>query len=125
MLFSFMCRGDVVNCILLKCSVTAYRMGNASGRQYTCCKDCSTKGMAMAENKPRRCSVAKKCGGCVWSGVSYKEQLKKKQESEEKLLGGFCKVEPIIGMKHPFHYRNKVHAAFGLDRKGKIISGQI
>ena len=26
-------------------------------------------------------------------------------------------------MEHPYHYRNKVQAAFGTDRKGKIISG--
>ena len=77
----------------------------------------------MAENKLRRCPVSKKCGGCVWSGVAYKEQLKKKQESEEKLLGGFCKVEPIIGMKDPMYYRNKVHHVFDRDRSNNIISG--
>lgn len=27
------------------------------------------------------------------------------------LLGRFCHVEPIIGMKHPYYYRNKVQAA--------------
>jgi len=41
----------------------------------------------------------------------------------EGLLKGICKVEPIIGMKEPFHYRNKVHAAFAADRKGNVISG--
>ena len=29
----------------------------------------------------------------------------------------------FIGMKDPWHYRNKVHAAFGRDRKGNVISG--
>lgn len=35
----------------------------------------------------------------------------------EELLGGVCPVRPIIGMEEPYHYRNKVHAVFGLDRK--------
>lgn len=69
------------------------------------------------------CKVAKKCGGCQYQGVAYEEQLKKKQKTAEALLRKFCKVEPIIGMEHPYHYRNKVHAAFDRDRKGTIISG--
>ena len=40
-----------------------------------------------------------------------------------KLLGNFHKVSNIIGMEHPFHYRNKVQAAFGRTRGGEIISG--
>ena len=67
--------------------------------------------------------MAKKCGGCQFQGVPYEEQLKKKQRIEEKLLRKYCKVEPIIGMKDPCYYRNKVHAAFGRDRRGNIISG--
>ena len=35
----------------------------------------------------------------------------------------FGKVNPIIGMKEPFYYRNKVHAVFDRDRRGNIISG--
>jgi len=41
----------------------------------------------------------------------------------ETLLGKFHRVEPIIGMEHPYHYRNKVQAAFALTRDKKIISG--
>lgn len=40
-----------------------------------------------------------------------------------KLLGEFAHVEPIIGMAEPYHYRNKVQAAFATARNGKIISG--
>ena len=53
------------------------------------------------------CPVAKKCGGCSWQGISYEEQLKKKQKQIRKLLKNICPVEPIIGMKNPYHYRNK------------------
>ena len=69
------------------------------------------------------CTVAKKCGGCQYQGVPYPEQLKKKQKAVNALLSRFGKVEPIIGMKNPYHYRNKVHAVFDRDRKGNIISG--
>ena len=75
------------------------------------------------QNMEKKCSVAKKCGGCQFQGVTYSEQLKKKQKMEEELLKKFCKVEPIIGMKNPCYYRNKVHSVFGRDRKGNIISG--
>ena len=51
------------------------------------------------------------------------EQLEFKQKKVEKLLKRFCTVEKIIGMKTPYHYRNKVQAAFYTDKKGKIISG--
>ena len=75
------------------------------------------------EQKEQVCSVAKKCGGCRYQGVPYEEQLRKKQRYTEGLLKKFGKVEPIIGMEDPYYYRNKVHAAFGRDRKGNVISG--
>ena len=64
-----------------------------------------------------------KCGGCQLLSLPYAEQVKRKQKMVEELLGPFCKVEPFIGMEDPKHYRNKVHAVFGLDRKGQPVSG--
>ena len=69
------------------------------------------------------CPVYKKCGGCQLQNLTYDEQLKFKQRKVEKLLSKFCKVDAIIGMETPYHYRNKVQAAFRTDRKGRIISG--
>lgn len=69
------------------------------------------------------CPVFKKCGGCQMLDLPYSEQLKIKQKKCERLLGKFCKVLPITGMEDPYHYRNKVQAAFYTDRRGKIISG--
>ena len=69
------------------------------------------------------CPHAKKCGGCQYQGMDYTAQLKKKQKEMNKLLKDFGKPEPIIGMKDPLHYRNKVHAVFGRTRKGEIVSG--
>ncbi len=72
---------------------------------------------------PSVCVVARKCGGCQYTGVPYAEQLEIKQKNEEELLKNFGKVDRIIGMRYPCFYRNKVHAAFGKDKKGNIICG--
>lgn len=69
------------------------------------------------------CPVSKKCGGCQYIDVAYDEQLKQKSKRIGKLLENFGKVEPIIGMKNPLHYRNKVHHVFSRDRQGNIITG--
>lgn len=69
------------------------------------------------------CPSASACGGCKWIDKNYKEQLQEKQSRIRKLLEPYCKPEGIIAMEQPAHYRNKVHAAFGEDRKHNIISG--
>ena len=69
------------------------------------------------------CPYRKKCGGCQYQGIPYAEQLQKKQHRAEQLLKPFGKVQPIIGMENPYFYRNKVHAAYGVDRKGHAVSG--
>ena len=40
-------------------------------------------------------------------------------------IGGFANLpmEPIIGMKDPFHYRNKAQFPVGRNRDGKIVTG--
>ncbi len=70
-----------------------------------------------------KCKAAKKCGGCQYQGISYEEQLQKKQKQVGKLLGKYGRISPIIGMETPYFYRNKVHAVFGRDRRGNVISG--
>ncbi|MBR5248010.1 MAG: 23S rRNA (uracil(1939)-C(5))-methyltransferase RlmD [Lachnospiraceae bacterium] len=69
------------------------------------------------------CPVAEKCGGCKWIHKPYKEQLALKEKWVRELMEPYCKLEPIIGMEEPKHYRNKVHAVFGEDRKHNAISG--
>lgn len=85
------------------------------------------------EQKPKReeiqkvvdsiCSVYKKCGGCQYIDTPYEEQLKIKQKYLNKLLSEYGNVSPIIGMKEPYYYRNKVHHVFSRDRKGNILAG--
>ncbi|MGN0468268.1 MAG: 23S rRNA (uracil(1939)-C(5))-methyltransferase RlmD [Acutalibacteraceae bacterium] len=69
------------------------------------------------------CPHAKKCGGCQLQNLSYEQQLHFKQVKCIRYLGKFGFVEEIIGMENPYHYRNKVQAAFGTTKGGKIISG--
>lgn len=73
--------------------------------------------------KPSLCEVSKKCGGCQYIDLPYKEQLARKQRQAEKLLKKFGRVKPIIGMENPSHYRNKVHAVFDFQRGKGIVSG--
>ncbi|MCD7866027.1 MAG: 23S rRNA (uracil(1939)-C(5))-methyltransferase RlmD [Clostridiales bacterium] len=73
--------------------------------------------------KKKVCPVMKKCGGCRYQDISYERQLELKQAQVAKLLKPFCRVYPITGMEHPYHYRNKVHAVFDRLKDGTIISG--
>jgi len=77
----------------------------------------------MAQNDTVPCPLHKKCGGCQLQHLPYPEQLRRKQAREIALLGSFGRVETILGMENPTHYRNKVCAAFGLDQKKQIVSG--
>ncbi len=80
----------------------------------------------MMNKTPRvlpRCPLSRKCGGCQLQNMDYPRQLKYKQETVVSLLGKYHRVSPIIGMERPYHYRNKVQAAFGLTRGGEVVSG--
>ena len=77
----------------------------------------------MEEARRTPCPHAGQCGGCQLQHLPYEKQLAWKQRRAEELLGGFGPVLPILGMEEPTHYRNKVTAAFALDRKRKIVSG--
>ena len=70
------------------------------------------------------CPLYRKCGGCQLQNMDYLRQLHWKQKRAEHFLGRFCSVNPILGMENPYHYRNKVQAAFAMDKRHqKIISG--
>ncbi|MBE5990872.1 MAG: 23S rRNA (uracil(1939)-C(5))-methyltransferase RlmD [Paenibacillaceae bacterium] len=70
-----------------------------------------------------QCPVYRRCGSCQLLHLPYKKQLEQKQKDLETLLKPFCRLESMIGMSDPYHYRNKVHAVFDHDRKGNPISG--
>lgn len=77
----------------------------------------------MEKKKAGLCPVANKCGGCRYTDTPYPEQLKIKQKRVEGLIKEFGKVNPIIGMEEPAHYRNKVHAVFDFQKGRGIVSG--
>ncbi|MEG0614958.1 MAG: 23S rRNA (uracil(1939)-C(5))-methyltransferase RlmD [Oscillospiraceae bacterium] len=70
-----------------------------------------------------QCPLFKKCGGCQLQNMTYDKQLEWKQKNVNILLDKFHSVEKIIGMASPYHYRNKVQAAFAMNRRREIISG--
>lgn len=77
---------------------------------------------ADKKNKTR-CPVSKKCGGCQYIDMPYQEQLAGKQKYVEQLVKEFGKVQRIVGMEQPEHYRNKVHAVYDFQKGKGIVSG--
>ena len=55
--------------------------------------------------------------------LPMEQQLLKKKTWVEECIGAFGPVEPVIRMKNPYRYRNKVTSIFGLDRKGHPVCG--
>lgn len=80
----------------------------------------------VEEKSPERvtpvCPYHEKCGACQLMHMSYKEQLYFKEQQVKNIFKGM-EVMPVIGMENPYHYRNKVHATFGSDKKGHMIAG--
>ena len=82
------------------------------------------KNIAIEKGKnPEPCRHYRHCGGCQLQNMTYARQLAFKQRTATALLGRFGRVDPIIGMEHPYHYRNKVQAAFSINQHGRIVSG--
>lgn len=75
-----------------------------------------------------KCPVSRPCGGCQLQALSYEKQLEFKENKVRnnlKRIGGFTDIpmEPIAGMKEPYHYRNKAQFPIGKDKDGKLTAG--
>ncbi|MCI9125294.1 MAG: 23S rRNA (uracil(1939)-C(5))-methyltransferase RlmD [Eubacterium sp.] len=77
-----------------------------------------------------KCPLHRQCGGCQIQALSYEKQLEYKQnkiKNNLQRIGGFAPeeipMEPIIGMAHPFSYRNKAQFPVGRDKNGKLAAG--
>lgn len=68
------------------------------------------------------CATYQRCGGCTLRHVKYDETLKIKQENVQNLLSKVLldkiTVDKTIGMKNPFHYRNK--AIYPISNKKEV-----
>lgn len=58
------------------------------------------------------------CGGCQLQHMSYKLQLDMKQNQVRNVMKKVAHlpdvpIHPIMGMEHPYHYRNKVQIPVG------------
>ncbi|MBR4732631.1 MAG: 23S rRNA (uracil(1939)-C(5))-methyltransferase RlmD [Lachnospiraceae bacterium] len=78
------------------------------------------------------CKFYRQCGGCQLQALSYEKQLEfKHQKIRNNLIriGGFApefvdaKMDAIVGMDEPLHYRNKAQYPVGTDRDGNVITG--
>ena len=73
------------------------------------------------------CKTYKRCGGCSLRHIQYEETLKMKQNAVQSLanktLSNKVIVEPVLGMKMPYHYRNKAQYPIGTDKNGKPVMG--
>ena len=73
------------------------------------------------------CSTYKRCGGCNLRHIKYEETLKIKQNAVQSLvdktLKNKLKVKETLGMKNPFHYRNKAQYPVGVDKEGNRVIG--
>ena len=88
--------------------------------------------MEVVEPSPDRveppCPYARQCGGCQLQAMSYEQQLRFKTNKVKNHLmriGGMEEIpmEAIIGMEHPYRYRNKAQFPVGRSKEGKIITG--
>lgn len=78
------------------------------------------------------CRFHRSCGGCQIQAMSYEQQLCFKHNKVRNNLiriGGFApelideRMEPIVGMEEPFHYRNKAQYPIGTDKEGNPVAG--
>ena len=87
---------------------------------------------ASAHRVEPACGLHRRCGGCQIQTTDYDRQLAFKQEKVRGNLiriGGFCEeeidgiMEPVVGMEHPYRYRNKAQFPVGRNRDGELIAG--
>lgn len=78
------------------------------------------------------CELHKRCGGCQIQAMDYLAQLAYKQKKVRGNLihiGGFEAgfidniMLPVVGMDHPYRYRNKAQFPIGKDKEGKPVAG--
>ena len=74
-----------------------------------------------------KCKICTSCGGCQYQQINYKKQLEYKTNRVKNAIKRIAKIDTkvndCIGMKDPYHYRNKIQVPFSKDRKGNVVYG--
>jgi 23S rRNA (uracil1939-C5)-methyltransferase len=86
--------------------------------------------LSLKKRSPHReeppCPYFYRCGGCQLQHLSYSAQLAWKQtmiaETLRRISGIEVPVQPVLGMKDPWRYRNKALIHLGMDNN-KVIAG--
>ncbi|SFC90734.1 23S rRNA (uracil1939-C5)-methyltransferase [Bacillus sp. OV322] len=87
--------------------------------------------LELYEESPFRVHISAsenhKYGGSQLQHISYEGQLKFKENQVKQVLTRIGKLEdvsihPILGMEHPWHYRNKAQVPVG-EKDGELIAG--
>lgn len=74
-----------------------------------------------------KCPISTACGGCCFQNATYEYELRYKKHKVEEALKRIghlegVKVNDVLGMNNPEHYRNKIQVPFAKDHK-KVIYG--
>ena len=84
----------------------------------------------ISEAKARKevdCTTYKRCGGCDLRHIDYEYTLKMKQAIVQNLvnktLSKNIQIQPTIGMREPYYYRNKLQYPIGKNEKGDAEMG--
>lgn len=83
--------------------------------------------LEIIEQSPERVSPDHQCSGCQLQHMSYQLQLEMKYNQVKNVMAKIAHldhvpVHPVLGMDHPWHYRNKVQMPVG-EKNGKLITG--
>ncbi len=70
-----------------------------------------------------KCPHYKKCSGCQLQNLDYHSQIKLKQKLISQKFPKLMRINPILTMENPTHYRNKASCAFSTDRNNRPIHG--
>lgn len=73
------------------------------------------------------CPVFGICGGCQIQHLSYEGQLAGKEDMVREAFSRYAglqdmRIKPILGMEHPWNYRNKTQLQLGMAQEG-VIAG--
>lgn len=71
------------------------------------------------------CPVFGICGGCQIQHLSYEGQLAGKEDIVREAFSRYAgllevRMKPILGMEHPWGYRNKAQLQLGMEQEGMI-----